>query len=282
MFKYSILVVMVLLNQVDLHAADRYSNYVGGNSYQKNSTQLIDFIDENFYSHEGNKKSLDVKKMRQMQAEVKAKHLQLLDSFHQSVKIEFINRHQFSDKRSDRRAARRTGREARVNLPFIVFDERIESLIENRKNLNADEIENEISTLMIYYQVVESYENENLYKETLESVKSLLPPWYDIPKLNSPEEEALNLLDNGEFLSSKQLVEKHAQEVDFSLLDPPNSAFWKNNNIEDFDPNSEQFFGEQFFPQADAIMVYDRMGTGQIKIKADFYQAGTKDVCKTD
>ena len=286
-FKNNILVVMMLLSPAALHAAEHhssnyYSNYVGGNSYQKNSAQFLNFIDENFYSYEGDEKKLDVQKMRKMQAVIKAKHRQLLDSFHQSVKIEFINRHQFSDKRSDRRAARRTGREARVNLPFIVFDERIESLIENRKNLNADEIENEISTLMIYYQVVESYENENLYKETLESVKSLLPPWYDIPKLNSPEEEALNLLDNGEFLSSKQLVEKHAQEVDFSLLDPPNSAFWKNNNIEDFDPNSEQFFGEQFFPQADAIMVYDRMGTGQIKIKADFYQAGTKDVCKTD
>ena len=273
---------MVLLSQVDLHAADRYSNYVGGNSYQKNSTQLIDFIDENFYSHEGNKKSLNVKKMRRMQADVKAKHLQLLDSFHQSVKIEFINRHQFSDKRSDRRAARRTGREARANLPFMVFDERIDSLIENHNNLSAEQIESEISTLMIYYQAVESYENENLYKEALETVKSVLPPWYDIPKQNSPEQEALNLVENGEFISSQQLVEKHAQEVDFSLLDPPSSAFWKNNNIEDFDPNSEQFFGEHFFPQANAVMVYDRMGTGQIKIKADFYPAGTENVCTTD
>ena len=130
MFKYSILVATVLLSQVDLHAAEhRYSNYVGGNSYQKNSVQFLDFIDQNFYSFDGQEKKFYLNKMRTLQAEVKAKHRQLLDSFHQSVKIEFINRHQFSDKRSDRRAARRTGREARVNLPFIVFDERIESLI---------------------------------------------------------------------------------------------------------------------------------------------------------
>jgi len=38
---------------------------------------------------------------------------------------------------------------------------------------------------------------------------------------------------------------------------------------------------ESFFPQPDALMVYDRMGTGQIKIKADFYPAGTKNVCST-
>ena len=283
MFKYSLLITALLLGQLDLYAAElRYSNYVGGNSYQKNSAQFLDFIDENFYSFDGEEKKLDVNKMRTLQAEIKAKHQQLLDSFHQSVKIEFINRDQFSDKRSDRRAARRTGREARVNLPFIVFDERIESLIQNQNNLSAEQIEDEISTLMIYYQAVESYEDENLLQVALESVKSLLPPWYDIPKQNPPEEEALNLLENDQFLSSEQLVERHKQNVDFSLLNPPSSAFWTNNIIEDFDPNSEEFFGEQFFPQADAVMVYDRMGTGQIKIKADFYPAGTKNVCKTD
>jgi len=283
MFKYSILVVMLLLGQMDLYAAEhRYSNYVSGNSSQKNSTQFLNLIDENFFSYEGDEKKLDVEKMRNMQEEVKAKHMQLLDSFQQSVKIEFINRHQYSDKKSDRRAVKRTGQDARVNLPFIAFDERLEYLIQNQENLSLDQIEAEISTLMIYYQAVESYDDENLYQVALESVKSLLPPWYDIPKLNSPEEEALNLLENDQFLSTEQLIEKHRQEADFSLLDPPSSAFWKNNNIEDFDPNSEEFFGERFFPQADALMVYDRMGTGQIKIKADFYPAGTKDVCDTD
>ena len=281
--KHIILVVMLLLSQTDLHAAEhRYSNYVGGNSYQKNSAQLSSFIDENFYSSHVDGKKLDVTKMRNLQKEVKAKHALLLDSFHQSIKIEFINRHQFSDKRSDRRAARRTGREARVNLPFIAFDERLEYLIQNQNNLSPEQIENEISTLMIYYQAVESYDNENLYKEALETVKSVLPPWYDIPKKNSPEKEALNLLENGEFLSTDQLVEKHTNKADLSLLNPPSSAFWKNNKVEDFDPNSEEFFGERFFPQADAIMVYDRMGTGQIKIKADFYPAGTQNVCSTD
>ena len=283
MLKYGILVVTILLCQIDLHAAEhRYSNYVGGNSYQKDSAQFLNFIDENFFSYEGDEKKLDVKKMRKMQEEVKAKHQQLLDSFKQSVKIEFINRHQFSDKRSDKRAASRTGEAARRNLPFIVFDERLEYLIQNQENLSPDQIENEISTLMIYYQSVESYEDENLYQVALESVKSLLPPWYDIPKLNSPEKEALNLLENGQFLSTEQLVEKHTKEVDFSLLNPPSSAFWSDNNIEAFDPNSEEFFGERFFPQADALMVYDRMGTGQIKIKANFYPAGTNDVCTTD
>ncbi len=287
MSKYCILVVTLLFGQIDLYAAeqrteDRYSNYVGGNSYQKNSAQLLRLIDEHFFSYEGNEKKLDVTKMRTLQQAVKAKHEQLIDSFQQSVKIEFINRHQYSDKRSDKRAARRTGTDARVNLPFIVFDERLEYLIQNKNNLSPEQIENEVSTLMIYYQTVEHYDDENLYQIALESVKSLLPPWYDIPKQNSPEEEALNLLENGQFLSTEQLVEKHANQVDFSLLDPPSSAFWKDNNVEDFDPNSETFYGEQFFPQADALMVYDRMGTGQIKIKADFYPAETRNVCTTD
>ena len=283
MLKYSILVAMALLGQIDLYAAEhRYSNYVGGNAHQKNSAQLLNFIDENFFSYEADEKKLDVKKLRSMQHQLKAKHGQLLDSFKQSIKIEFINRHQYSDKKSDKRAASRTGKAARVNLPFIALDERLEYLIENHKDLSPDQINSEISTLMIYYEAVESYDDENLYQVALESVKSLLPPWYDIPKLNSPEEEALNLLENGEFLSSAQLVEKHTKNVDFSLLNPPSSAFWKDNSIEDFDPNSEEFFGERFFPQADALMVYDRMGTGQVKIKADFYPAGTKNICSTN
>jgi len=274
---------MVLFSQCSLHAAEpRYSNYVGGNSYQKNSEQFLKIIDENFFSYEGDERKLDIEKMRKVQEDVKAKHEQLLDSFQQSIKVEFINRHQFSDKKSDKRATKRTSSDARVNLPFIAFDERIEHLIQNRHSLSPNQIENEISTLMIYYQAVESYEDENLYQVALESVKSLLPPWYDIPKLNSPEKEALNLQENGQFLSTEQLVEKHKQKVDFSLLNPPSSAFWKNNDIEAFDPNSEVFFGERFFPQADDMMVYDRMGTGQVKIKADFYPAGTPDVCNTD
>jgi len=235
LFKYSALVAIALLCQLDLHAA------------------------ENYYS----------------------KHEQLLDSFKQSIKIEFINRHQFSDKKSDKRAASRTGKAARVNLPFIQFDERLEYLIANHHSLSSDQIEKELSTLMIYYQAVESNSDENLYQVALESVKSLLPPWYDIAKQNAPEMEALNLLEGGEFLSTEQLVEKHRSNVDLSLFDPPSSAFWNNNKIEDFDPNSEQFFGEHFFPATDALMVYDRMGTGQIKIKADFYPAGTKNVCST-
>jgi len=274
---------MVLLGQIDTHAAEhRYSNNVGGNSYQKNSVQFLSLIEENFFSYEGDEKKLDIKKIRHMQKELKEKHEQLLDSFKQSIKIEFINRHQFSDKRSDKRAASRTDKAARVNLPFIVLDQRLEYLIQNQKKLSPDQIEDEISTLMIYYQAVESYDDENLYQVALESVKSLLPPWYDIPKLNSPEEEALNLLDNDQFLSTAQLVEKHRQKVDFSLLNPPSSAFWTDNSVEDFDPNSEEFFGERFFPQADTLMVYDRMGTGQIKIKADFYPAGTENICTTD
>lgn len=283
MFKYSILVFIVLLGQIDLYAAEhRYSNYVGGNSYQKNSAQLLNLVEDKFFSYEGEEKKLDVKKMRDMQQELKAKHAQLLDSFKQSIKVEFINRHQYSDKRSDKRAASRTGEAARVNLPFIVLDERLEYLIQNQNSLTPNQIEDEISTLMVYYQAVESYDDENLYQVALESVKSLLPPWYDIPKLNSPEEEALNLLEDEQFLSTDQLVEKHSQNVDFSLLNPPSSAFWSDNDIENFDPNSEEFFGERFFPQADAVMVYDRMGTGQIKIKADYYPAGTKNVCSTN
>lgn len=283
MFKYSILVFIVLLGQIDLYAAEhRYSNYVGGNSYQKNSAQLLNLVEDKFFSYEGEEKKLDVKKMRDMQQELKAKHAQLLDSFKQSIKVEFINRHQYSDKRSDKRAASRTGEAARVNLPFIVLDERLEYLIQNQNRLTPNQIEDEISTLIVYYQAVESYDDENLYQVALESVKSLLPPWYDIPKLNSPEEEALNLLEGEQFLSTDQLVAKHSQNVDFSLLNPPSSAFWSDNDIENFDPNSEEFFGERFFPQADAVMVYDRMGTGQIKIKADYYPAGTKNVCSTN
>ncbi len=282
MLKYSILVVVLLINQIDLCAAEhRYSNYVGGNSYQKNSAQFLNFIDESFFSYESGEKKLDVEKMRYMQEEMQAKHRQLIDSFKQSIKIEFINRHQDSDKRSDRRAESRTDKEARVNLPFIALDERLEYLIQNHEKLSPHQIEGEISTLMIYYQAAESAGGTNLYQVALESVKSLLPPWYDISKLTPPEMEALNLLENDQFLSTEQLVEKHKQNVDLSLLNPPSSAFWNDNNIEDFDPNSEEFFGERFFPQADAMLVYDRMGTGQIKIKADFYPAGTKNVCST-
>ncbi len=287
MFKNCILVAIVFLGQLllsrgDLYAAQsKYSNYVGGNASQKNSEQFLNLVDESFYSYEGEEKKLDVKKVRSLQHKLRVKHKQLLDSFKQSIKVEFINRHQFSDKKSDRRAASRTGKAARTNLPFIVLDERFEYLIENHSKLRPDQIENEISTLMIYYHAVESYEDENLYQVALETVKSLLPPWYDIPKQNAPEEEALNLLENGQFLTSEKLVEKHKQQVDFSLLNPPSSAFWTDNDIEAFDPNSEEFFGERFFPEADALMVYDRMGTGQIKIKADFYPAGTKDICST-
>jgi len=229
-FKYSILVVIVFLAQVDLHAAEhRYSNYVSGNSYQKNSPQFLSLIDEKFFSYEGNEKKLDVSKLRNMRTELTAKHKQLLDSFQQSIKVEFINRHQLSDKKSDKRAARRTGKEARVNLPFIVLDERLEYLIQNHRKLSPDQIEAEISTMMIYYQAVESAGGANLYQVALESVKSLLPPWYDIPKQNSPEMEALNLLENDQFLSTEQLVEKHKHKVDFSLLNPPSSAFWQDN-----------------------------------------------------
>ena len=57
MFKYSIFVAVILLVQIDLHAAEhRYSNYVGGNSFQGNSAQLLSFIDELFYSYEGDEK----------------------------------------------------------------------------------------------------------------------------------------------------------------------------------------------------------------------------------
>ena len=67
-FKYSILVVMVLLGQIDLYAAEhRYSNYVSGNSYQKDSEQFLNFIDEKFFSYEGDEKKLDVKKLRALQ-----------------------------------------------------------------------------------------------------------------------------------------------------------------------------------------------------------------------
>jgi len=100
-FKNGMFVVMLLLGQTDLCAAEhRHSNYVGGNAHQENSKQVQDFIDEHFFSYKGGEKKLDIIKMRDLQKKLRVKHDQLLDSFQQSIKIEFINRQQYSDKKS--------------------------------------------------------------------------------------------------------------------------------------------------------------------------------------
>lgn len=257
-----------------------YSNVVQDH-FTPRENSFYQRVIKRFYVETENGFDFSIDKVSSLLEEVKKKHEDVLPSIYMSTKLDFINNHNYSNKKATKKANKRIGKDARVNFPFIFLEKELELILQNAHLMDETELKSRAFTLSLVYESVEFPFQNHIYESTVRSVKNLIKPYYTIQKHEVASTQAKNLFAE-KFLTVEDISKLLRAGDDLSLIDPPNSAFWKNTDIENFNPVSEVHLGEEIFPPKSQVYVYDRMGTGNIKIKADYFPSDVANVCDTE
>lgn len=204
------------------------------------------------------------------------------ESFFMAEKMHFIERHNYSEKKAEKKARKRTGKDARVNFPYIYLNEKLNALKNNFNSMTQEQLKEELVTIGLVLETIDYEYQDHLYRGMIRGVKNVIKPFYRIPYNEVDKAQASNLTKNGKILDPSEVKELFNKGADLSLLNPPNNAFWTNNKVEEFSANSEVHRNEKFFPAEGTHFVYDRFGRGNVKVKADYYEGEVENICDTE
>ena len=259
------------------HAYGYYSNFEGFLS-EGHNLKHKQRVQENFY----NNQVLDINKVESLLEKIKEKRASLKESFYLSEKMSFINSQNYSDKKASKKAKKRVEKDARAFFAFDFVILNLEDLLLSYEQMSTAQIQDKVATIALVLDTIDYSYRDHLYKEDFKQIKNLIIPFHTISKADPIKFQASNLLYQGHFLEPAKLKELVKSGHDISTLNPPNSAFWTNNQIEEFDVNNDDHLGEEIFPEEDAQFVFDRFGSGNIKIKADYFPKEVENVCETE
>lgn len=158
---------------------------------------------------------------------------------------------------------------------LIAFDEvirRMNDLELNKHIYSEAEIQKKIGTLGLFIAVTDTILHEHFQYDLVNMIVTLGRNFFRISKA-SEQIEASNLMLNGKFLTANEIRNRKLSGQDISLINPPNSAFWQNNKVENYDPDSTTWYGEKLFPSPSQAQdfYYNRIGDGTVKIKAHWF-----------
>ena len=89
----------------------------------------------------------------------------------------------------------------------------------------------EIENLALMMSLADTKFNTSIFQKPIRQAQML---WYNFPyiKKRTKKPHASNLILNGKFQTPLNIKSLHKRGIDLSLLNPPNSAFWTNNKVE--------------------------------------------------
>lgn len=174
---------------------------------------------------------------------------------------------------------------ARVFKAFDMFINLMDSLLDSQsakywERLSAQQLRDEVSTALLYMTLIDTVHREHYFASDLRMLSNIFRLFYSLKKNGDdgiPHASNLVMRNSSSrqeplrFMTQEELNELSEKGQDLSLLNPPNSAFWTNNQVESFDANDETFYGyKNLFPEEGATIKYRRMGEGGIKLMASW------------
>jgi hypothetical protein len=207
------------------------------------------------------------------------------DSYEDAVERGGFDPRPHKDRKKRLKEMRKFGETARVMFAFNHVIELIENLLSPDKeksyykNLNKRQLRDQVFHILRLTSVLDLEHWEHFFRADLRTFSNLFRMYYTLRKDgNDGIPHASNLIKRDSrypnryyFLTPEALKNMHEKGEDLSKLDPPNSAFWTNNDVKKYDAKSEKFYGyEGLFPAVDEVVDYHRMGNGGIKIRALF------------
>lgn len=203
----------------------------------------------------------------------------LSHSLYMHYKSRFINNNGFSDEKASKMAKSRIKKKPREIHAFNQLIEKAEALLDAYHDGELDHVEkrDRVADILLLLAVCDTVHQDSIFYDDLKTFRNVIRLFYKFPVNDYKKLQASNLLYKDKFQTQKDLKRLRDEGIDISRLNPPNSAFWTNTNIEEYDPeNSYEIFGEKIFPDEDEPFFIKRMGQGTIKIKAFYMGKSSK------
>ncbi|MFT6068980.1 MAG: hypothetical protein ACJAT2_002225 [Bacteriovoracaceae bacterium] len=263
--------IAILLLTVSALAATPYLYGEGELGGKSHSDELKRKIEDSLLT-DGD---IDYVKLYSKMVFLKAKMAQYENDVYQNLFMRSIEDHHLTRKQAEKKAKKRITSNRRT---LLAFDEAL-SLLDQIKDYTLDggsvndpAIKNKIAKYGIYLSLIDTYFQEDVDRDMVDQIRNFSKLFYKFKRKNIDKDEASNLpSSSGEgFMSQKEIKGLQSSGVDISTIDPPSSAFWEKNNVEEFDPNDETWKGHVLFQPKDQeqVLHYKRMADGTIKIKA--------------
>jgi hypothetical protein len=239
-----------------------YSNYEG-HLGENHKHELAAKVDRYFFT-DG---ELDTLKMMVRFGELEAKVEAIENSTYMNTIVRGIE--EFNQERDEleKKGLKRIGKDRRELLALDEVKNGLSDLIANGDKYSEIELREKIANTSIYIALIDTILVENIFYNSKISLRNIIK-WYPKISIEGKGPEASNLQIDGKFLTQDEIKELQNESVDISTINPPSSAFWKNNSVEGYDPKSETFLGKEIFPSADTPLYYKRAASGTIKFKA--------------
>lgn len=222
-----------------------------------------------FFDESGRLDLTRVSKLEKFLSEEKAR---LMSSAKLSKKHNMIDKFGYGQDKAEKQGLDAQSKEAEALAPFIFALEHINDLKKNKDQMSRPAIEEKVETILLFFAAAYTVYPDGILTKIRDRGTTLIRNFLDVKKNDSDQVPASNLLDpkTGQFMTLAQVREMQKQKKDISVLNPPSSAFWTNNNVESYDPKNEIYYGLQLFPKREIeipVFHYKRMGNGNIKIK---------------
>ncbi|MCB0383996.1 MAG: hypothetical protein KDD43_01285, partial [Bdellovibrionales bacterium] len=207
--------------------------------------------------------SLDLNKVREAQAYFRTKRDEFANSIYQYTYRLHVEKYHASHEQAEKAAKKSTGKTQTFLRAFSEVVGRLGALSSGSGD-SPDKQRAEVENILVLIAQIETHHNVHWSYELVNSLKSYAQFFHEVPK--TPEgPEASNLTANGYFLSPDEIGDLAAKNSDLSLLDPPNTAFWFNNRVEDYNPMDRKYLGHEIFPELGTPFHYRRTSSGSVK-----------------
>ncbi|UOF01673.1 hypothetical protein [Bdellovibrio reynosensis] len=198
----------------------------------------------------------------------------LMDSAKLNRKTNLIFTHGYENDRAEKEGTEAQHEEAEAIAPIIFALEHTRDLKANHSRMTAQQIHEKVETVLLFFAAGYTPYPMNMFTKVKENIKNWGENFFEFAIDDSSQTQASNLLLNGSFADQKTLLQARRRGLDISTLNPPSSPIWTDNEVEDYDPANEVYFGKRFFPpKSDLLPVfhYERMGNGTIKFKTHWF-----------
>ncbi|XGC79675.1 hypothetical protein ACES2L_10080 [Bdellovibrio bacteriovorus] len=198
----------------------------------------------------------------------------LMDSAKLNRKTNLIFTHGYENDKAEKEGLEAQSEEAEAIAPIIFALEHTRELKNKHSSMTVQQIHEKVETILLFFAAGYTPYPVNMFTDVKENIKNWGENFFEFAIDDSGSTQASNLLLNGKFADQKTLREARRRGLDLSTLDPPSSPIWSDNEVENYNPANEVYFGKRFFPpKSDSLPVfhYERMGNGTIKFKTHWY-----------
>jgi hypothetical protein len=188
-------------------------------------------------------------------------------------KTNLIDVHGVGREKAEKEGLQALDEEAETIAPVNFALESVEYILKNGRSLTRLDLERKVETALLWYVAAYTVHPKGIFTSAIERARNLSENFFDYRIDERGGTPASNLLEKAgsqRILGLSEIQNLQRRGFDLSRLDPPSSAFWVNNRVEDYDPDQEIYFGQRLFPPksiAVPVFEYERMGNGQVKFK---------------